>query len=145
MGSIAIASALTPDAASEIRRALYKLPQYSYYITRLGLPQSAEKKGAKGKPMFEGEAAGSCNALYLALMSKANSLRDGFDTKKELREADARKHTELMALFVEPLLLEYGQSVWSPEEPYPTRISSPAYKKHLKCNDTEDCARYVVV
>jgi hypothetical protein len=145
MGSIAIASALTPDAVSEIKRALYKLPKYSYYITRLGLPQSAQKKGAKGKPKFEGEAAGICNALYQALMSNAKLLRARFVTKTELREADARKHTDLMALFVEPLLLEYGQSLWSPEEPYPTRISSPAYKKFLKCNDTEDCARYVVV
>jgi hypothetical protein len=144
MGSIAIASALTPDAVSEIKRALYKLPPYSYYITRLGLPQSAEKKGAKGKPMFEGEAAGTCNDLYQALKSKAKLLRAEFLTKTELREADARKHTDLMALFVEPLLLEYGQSVWSPEEPYPTRISS-AYKKLLKCNDTEDCARYAAV
>jgi hypothetical protein len=135
-----MASSLTPDATSEIRRALMKLPQHSHYIKRLGMPQAIEKIGVKGTPVFNGKGAESCKALYLSLMDNAKPLQARFDTKEDLREADARKHADLMALFAEPLLVDYGHDVWGPAEPYSTRIS-PEYEQFLKCDDAEDCAR----
>jgi hypothetical protein len=140
-----MASPLTPDAASEIRWALWKLPNLSHYIERLGLPQADTKKGTKGKPVFNGKASKRCDALYQSVKNLAKQLQARFGTKEDLRTADARKHADLMVAFVEPLLLEYGHDLWSPAEPYSTQNSPPEPEQFLKCDNAEDRARYVLV
>jgi hypothetical protein len=135
---------LTADAASLINWTFTNNSLASRYISLLGLPVSTHKQISQGRPKFVGIAVESCDDLYKSTLRKRDVLKSFFSTKESLRQADGRKHNDLMALVAEPLLMEYGHTLWSPAEPYVTCIS-PEYPKILNCDDVNDRQRFVSV
>jgi hypothetical protein len=136
---------ITADAASIITWSLETIRPTCFYIDRLGLPQLAHKKTAKGRPEFSGPLAESCKALYQHSCRIVNTIRERFHTKDELRKAALRQRVTLIGEITEPLLSAYGPIIWSASEPFLTCINPIDYPQHLKHNKNEDRERSVLI
>lgn len=107
-----------------------------FYFDRLGISVPEHKRNVRGTPVLEGAARSGCSALFRATYNVVNKLKH--ETKDTIRTAVLNGGSKFINGMTQPLLDEFGSTIWNSSEPFKTRIKETVYPQHLVYNVVED-------